>query len=137
MKINIIYLIIQGKRRRNISALLPAGESSSNAETIMPIGFPRRKDRWPSGPNISMKDISTRSIWFTRNKIGGHNFKFFLEKNEKVQNPQSCIWETKGRRHLGVLGQSSKRKKDVDSGSSSGPPSGGGKYFYVFLLKIF
>ena len=42
---------------------------------------------------------------------------------------------------LGVLGNSSKQKKGVDRGSSSGPssgpPSGGGKYFYVFLLKIF
>ena len=42
---------------------------------------------------------------------------------------------------LGVLGNSSKQKKGGDRGSSSGPssgpPLGGGKYFYVFLLKIF
>jgi len=42
---------------------------------------------------------------------------------------------------LGVLGKTSEQQKDVDRGASSGPPSGspsgGGKYFYVFLLKIF
>ena len=102
MKINIIYLIIQGKRRRNTNVLQQGGGSSSSAMIITLIGFRRKKGRWPSGPSILMKAILIPSTWSTRNNglsMGDNNIKLILEKNEKVQNPQSCIWETKGRRH--------------------------------------
>jgi len=57
MKINIIYLIIQGERRRNTNVLQQGGRSSSSAMKITLIGLRSKKGRWLSGPSISMKAI--------------------------------------------------------------------------------
>ena len=67
MKINIIYLIIQAERRRNINVLRQAGGSSSSAVRTTLIGLQSERDRWMSGPSYLMKAMIKPSTWSTRN----------------------------------------------------------------------